>query len=215
MKFMRSCLYILGDEKGEISFLGFTILLFVLSFCFITILKQIHLIQELRESHKKHLCIKYLFVETERYVSRITKLNFSIRTGLAMSIVPATRIQGKALIKTSKLGQNILHISYLKNISSNRYCDVTFKAFFLRSLPYQTRKLGSFLRRRVDGTTMIRKKKWSHHFLISKRRKSMELVKMSLSLKSSFSFLKGQVTTINRQAFRPSNLLFGSQSFYQ
>lgn len=177
------------DQKGIGTFLGLTTLLLFSSFFYFYLLLSTTQFKEIRNRKDIYLCSKKYLELTNSYTNAISKINIAFD---ALNVASATGLatpESEATRKALKLAQAGIHVSYLKNINSIKYCSIESRAQFMLNLPYETSK-AFFLETAIDGKTKVREKKWE--LKISKiekgiRYKHLFYLDLLLNLESIYS----------------------------
>lgn len=130
-----------------------------------------------------YLCFKYLSTKSGHFLDKIAKSNKSILLLNTLSIIPPLSIPSKKTKMVITQMQNLIFISYVKNITVAPYCSFRDKIKVLKNNPYGSSY--GFLPSRVpDGTMKLRKKKWA--IRVFNQNLSSSLISSSFSLKGLF-----------------------------
>jgi hypothetical protein len=201
-----------SNELGEISFIGILLVLMSISLWSLFILNNMKTLNQLRERTHKHLCFKFLYVSTDKYQARIAHLNKVIKASYYLSLVPASRVHAQMAMRTAQISQNIIFVSYMKNIFTSKFCSLTSPYQFIRNSPYQRVKIFSF-KRRQNGTTILKKTKWSftYHFFLGDFRE--ERIILSYNAKTSTQSPKSKVSHLMSLDTKLSKLRYGLPLF--
>ena len=186
----RSTLSKIKNDKGNMTIMG-AMLTFILSgFIIFLIYKHDLELKESKYRKESYLCMTYLNIETEKYVSAMSKFNWVFR-GLFISLAAGVNTpQIKLIIESTKKIRLARHIAYLKNLKSNKFCNsFELSLSYLSHLPYKTNNL-LYLETEFDESTILGEKKWT--VILFKKPKGIRLkksfyLKTYFSLESSFS----------------------------
>lgn len=195
----------LKNNRGEVSLIGLIVTIFIFTGFLISVLKMQETNIQIKNRATTYLCFKFILKRTEQYISKMAKLNLAIAGLTGTKFIPLVSVESEALRKAAKISQNILHISYLKNLVKNHYCKLPQTSSLIINLPYQTNKM-AVLKRKIDGTVPIQRKEWKI-YLPSKDKKF--ILVGNYQLKNKFSPKPILKTWENRitdlQNFRPSS----------
>lgn len=151
-------------QKGNLLFPGIIIILLVTSYLIISI---DHIINDqilLKNRIDTYLCFKFLNIKSIKYIKKINALNTVIQLAYPLLIIPALSAEAKSTIEASKTIQDIIYISYMKNLSFNSFCTIKQASSFIYQHPFKRISaillLGGF-KRKSNHTTQISKKKWA------------------------------------------------------
>ncbi len=201
---------IITNEKGEISFIGFALVLFILSLSFLVTLEKLKILKDLKFKTRKHLCFKYLHTQTKTYIKQISHSNKVIKGAYLLSLVPVTRAQGKALMQVTQGSQFFFNVLYLKKLFSFKYCQMTDPLAYIKKYPYK-RINPLLLKRSYDGTTILKKKKWELIFQVNRFLKQKESITVSYQGKSSLSVPKISISYQTKMDFNIYKQFYGPQ----
>jgi hypothetical protein len=185
-----------NKNKGFSTFMGITFTLLFSSF-FVLYLKVSHYrYNELVNRKETYLCFSHYHQALENYISNNSRINLGF---LALNITSATVVlspEAETTRRSLLVLQKLIHLSFLKKISSIPECTIAQKSTFMLNLPYQTIS-GLMLKNDIDGSSIIRANKWN-----------LKIVKNNLKIRnSSFFYLKVNYKLKNKyQGFIQSNL---------
>lgn len=148
------------DESGQITFVGLLISMMLLTYAVSIILKCQKNSKEIKQRFQTYQCFHYLDVETSNYVHSMGNLNKAIWVNHKLIFIPATSAQAKVTQKTLTALQQIIHLSYVKNLVANSYCNLEQSSSYVKNLPYRS-KLSFLLERKQDGTVPLAHKEWT------------------------------------------------------
>jgi hypothetical protein len=174
-------------------------------------------VKEANYRKNSYLCFNYLNIETENYISDMTKFNWLLRTAfIAMSSGVATA-KAKLAFEGLKVTRDARHLQYIKRVASNRYCDKKdlSKISYLNNLPYKT-KSALLLDTKIDGTTTFRSQQWEvleYNYPANIRLQKSFCLKASWKVQGEFSpDLKVSTKEIGMEGISKLKCLPGFQS---
>jgi hypothetical protein len=150
-----------NNECGNISLLGATLTSILSLFLLFLVLKMQVEYREAQYRKKSYLCFKYLVTQTEDYVALMTKFNWALRSAYTAQFSGAGTKEAQAIFKGLVAFRNTRHISYMKNLLTNKYCSFPASADFVKNLPYQTKSI-FILKTAIDETVKVRANKWKN-----------------------------------------------------
>lgn len=166
---MKSSSIIISNQKGNITFYGMLLLLFM-SYIFVHfIFRQQQNYLEIKERSKVFLCQKSLIIHTENFLKNIEILNFAMKSQAViqtvsiffpgMNLAALTTAQIKQLIQLKQAAELV---SYLKNLTilSSKKCAIDSSAY---KTPYELSILD--FKRNSVGETILRKKEWQNKMI--------------------------------------------------
>lgn len=148
----------MNNQRGNTTLLMLMLVMALCLFCFFSIEygKQ-QLISNLSRA-RTYRCMKDQLKIIHAYSENMRAINIAIKSAFAFSYIPAV----KTIHQTLKYGQQVYHVSFVKNLSSTKSCHFTQSLSFLYKLPYQHRGL-LFLLQGPDGSARATKEKtWSY-----------------------------------------------------
>ncbi|OFZ27990.1 MAG: hypothetical protein A2381_02710 [Bdellovibrionales bacterium RIFOXYB1_FULL_37_110] len=150
----------INNAKGSITLLGILFSLFVFSMLITIIYLEKTFYYNLKSRFLTYLCFKHHLIKTQKYVKSMERLNNLINITFPLTLNPVTAAKATTAINSFKLGQNLLHGSYLKNISYNQFCSYQQNLPSVINLPYATTSL-LILKRTPNHLVILRKNKWN------------------------------------------------------
>ena len=177
------------------------------------VLKKYQRNQEIKARVQVLLCAKEHSSILRKYIKRMARLNQTILASyiLQRSPIPALSSAAKATHKISIVVQYGIHISFLKNQLTSRYCSLSQRALWAKSQPYSN---GPWLKRFTTGVAKLKEqKKWTVKYFpnFSQIRPSRYFY-----IKNSFeasSALTPDLRAAAKEVSLPSSLLSGHHSF--
>ena len=113
---------------------------------------------EIRARSRTYLCLKTFLSKTSSFIKRTNTLNRVIKGAHYSQIIPQLAAQAKITKNAAIAGQEILKVSYLKNIAGLTNCSSTAKIIFVKHFPYKFKSI--LYARDIEGKTILRKNKW-------------------------------------------------------
>lgn len=148
-------------QKGSITLMGILLTLMISALLLFFALKFKVELKEARYRKESYLCFTYLNVETQNYVSDMTKLNWAIRSAYFATISIIFTAEALPLFDSLKLARDMRHLYYLKTLLSNNYCKNPLSSYsYFMNPPYKM-NVARMLETNIDGTTIIREAKWT------------------------------------------------------
>jgi hypothetical protein len=149
------------NNKGNITLVALVGMLLLSSLAVIHVWRLQKHRRDIKNRNQVYLCFKYLGKTTKDHLEAMATLNLTIRTAFigTLSPEPSTQTAMRTLWNTSKLAQELLHISYLKNLSRNDFCKSTQSLEYVMRYPFK--RSGIILSRLPDGTVPLKYKEWT------------------------------------------------------
>lgn len=174
------------DNSGQVTFLALLLCMMLLSYAIFIILKCQKTSLEIQTRLQSYQCFHYLDVETSNYIRSMGYFNKALWLNHKLMLVPATAAEAK-MAQEALIGlQQLLHFSYVKNLSSNRFCDLTQSSSYVTKIPYRTR-LVLWLERDIDGTVPLAHKDWTVWILSASKQKTYFALQGDYKIKNLFS----------------------------
>ena len=151
----------LKTERGNVTLLGATLTSLLSLFLLFLVVKMQIEYREAQYRKKSYLCFRYLTIQTEDYVSHMTKLNWALRTAYAAQFSVTASEAAVVIFKNLVLFRNARHISYVKNLLENKYCHFPETADFVKNIPYEVTNI-FVLNTLIDETTQVKAHKWKN-----------------------------------------------------
>lgn len=152
---------LINSKEGSLSFAGILLsMIFILYFFFsLLALSQDH--YKLKKRVQLYLCFKYLHQRTLSYTQTINRQNIKILSTYTLTIIPWLSPYMKSLKTSIQYIQATTHLSYMKNLISNKWCSLNQGSFFIKNIPYKVSSAGQFLRG-FFGTVLLGRKRWTN-----------------------------------------------------
>lgn len=194
--------HLLINKNGQVTLLALTFSLFLIAFTLLIILKSQKTSRLIQYRTETYLCAQKLDIEVSHYTKKMAVLNSQILIAYQLKINPVTAKEGIILHQTLLALEQVLHFSFLKNITTNKKCSDENILFYVKSLPYKTRGIITLVRD-FDGTTQITSNKWST-WIYEKRLGDLNfLISTKYLLKNKFSSLQKLNQTEVSQSLNP------------
>ena len=169
-------------NRGNISLPGILIILMISCFYIISLHNTTRTHRKMQIRSNAYLCFKYQIRALTKYIKNINRLNLGIRSAYLASFEPHLSASAKQIQQMLQQLQSLIHLSYLKKINTCKYCSKTDPLPFTINIPYQLQGPVQFSRA-LDGTTRIKKKKWTLYQNIH----TQFILKANCHLKSKFT----------------------------
>ena len=146
------------QSRGSVTLMGLLAVLFVTTFFVASVFWGQQRLKEIENRIDAYLCFKEHIVLTRRYIGKIGKINIALKSAFMASLLPGGKIATET-IHLLKKAQTTIHFSHIRRLSTLKYCSMKQKLMFIKNTPYKLTK-GLIFRRKINGTTIIRRKKW-------------------------------------------------------
>lgn len=148
----------MGNEKGNMTLLSIIFLLSLSSWSIVFLQNEAKLFKELKARLRVFTCMKRLNGESKRHIKWMEGLNKTIEVANAamVSANPVVISIAKATKKGAQLGQQVKHISFLKDLVLMTKNKCLFDPYAYKT-PYKNKGL---LTRDSLGRASLRSKKW-------------------------------------------------------
>lgn len=111
--------------------------------------------------YRANLCHKFFFISGRNLINEIERFNSILKLQTFGEIIPSIYGPIKATKKIIMATQEILHVSFVKNILSQEKCTFQEKINFLINGPYSLENFLYLKRNKITGEVLKNKEIWS------------------------------------------------------
>jgi hypothetical protein len=148
-------------QDGSITLMGALLTVMLSALLMFFALKFKVELAEARYRKDSYLCFQDLNLQTENYISDITKLNWALTSAYAATFTGVATVMAKATFEGLQLARDARHLLYIKDLALSSYCkSKTAALLYIKNQPYKTHNYIK-LATSFDGTTFIRENKWT------------------------------------------------------
>ncbi len=163
-QFVKRTKQLHGNQKGNISLVAGSFTTIIAAFMLFMCQKMKLDYREAQYRSQSYLCFHYLNTQSEKYIKKISFFNWALKTAFIYQSTGTGAASGLEISKNLILARNIFHFNYIKNLTTNKYCQLTETISYLENIPYQTNAHRDLVTN-FDGTTIIRNRKWTYRYL--------------------------------------------------
>ncbi len=116
-------------------------------------------LKEAKYRRDSYLCMNHLNIKTANYIYDMTALNWLLRSAAAAALSIIATVEAIEVHKALEIARDARHAYFIKELFTYKYCSKEMVLPALTKLPYQTKGIVR-LKTNIDGTTIIREKKW-------------------------------------------------------
>lgn len=183
------------NSQGSVSLLSLPLFLILIAYLMISLSKSLQELRILQYKTQSYLCIKYVVKTNLSYLKFMSATNTGITGSFYLMFVPFPKVSipARYLNRSLIAAQQLYQFSYLKDLSSNKYCKVTNIAHALINTPVKGK--GPKIRRSFDNSARI-KSKWTTYlnFIPAKHLKP---IKYSFTTRIKFKYTKKGLFSAN------------------